>query len=82
MMKIYELWTNDGDWGGCYTEFIIAESEAGAIAKSRFYQDDVERGYSHGISKCSGNRLLHRLVANSNIDDYIFEYTIKKKEEK
>ena len=43
MLKLYELWTNTGDWDGIVTEYVIAESKEEAISLvSEFIDNDVD----------------------------------------
>lgn len=81
MLKIYKMTTNDGDWNGRITDFVIANNEEEAIEKNQFYKDRRDLGCDHYIKEMTGEELISYLVRYSDdCSKYNVEITITEKE--
>lgn len=83
MLKLYELWTNTGDWNGVTTEYVVAESKEEAEKKCDFYQRFKEnhRGDAFCKEVPAEDVLWNLLHDREEAQKYKVTFTIEKKEE-
>lgn len=83
MLKLYELWTNTGDWDGIVTEYVIAESKEEAEKKSDYYQRFKARHkHDYFCEEVPTEDILWCLLRDrEEAQKYKVTFTIEKKEE-
>ena len=82
MLKLYEIYTNDGDWGGCHSDYIIAENEEEAKEKSDWYQR--HKNDKHVDCYCwekTGDDILRNLLSYKYDNKYTMTIEIKERDE-
>lgn len=78
MLKLYQFWTNNGDWGGCQNEYAIAETEDEVWKKCPNAAGRVEEGYDFFIKELTPYDILRHFVWNE-AEKYNITFTIEEK---
>lgn len=79
-MKLFNIWTNDGNWGGVYSTFVIADSKESALEKDSYVKSRIADGCDYFISEVSAEKLTHYLLKDSQEEQkYIINFTIEEK---
>lgn len=80
MLKLYDFYTNNGDWGGISHEYAVAESLEEAEKKC---YHSVERGKEHGVdysvNEMTGYDVLRNFVFGEEAKKYNVTFTIEEK---
>jgi hypothetical protein len=81
MLKLYEIFTNNGGWGGCHSDYVIAENEEEAKTKSSWYQKYKDsRDVDCHCWERTGDDIIRKLLCLNDGDKYTMSIEIKKKE--
>lgn len=80
MLKLYDFFTNNGDWGGCHHEYAVAESLKEAEKKCPY---SVERGKQRGVdyfvNEMTGYDVLRNFVFSEEAKKYNVTFIIEEK---
>lgn len=80
MLKLYDFFTNNGDWGGISHEYAIAESLEEAEKKCHY---SVERGKQYGVDysvkEMTGYDVLRNFVFGKEAEKYNVTFIIEEK---
>lgn len=83
-MKIYKYFKNTGDWGGCRSEYFIANSFEEAKEYPKFLEDKKLYESRHWYidstpSEVTGKDILNELkIFGDNAKDIILTYSVNK----
>ena len=62
MLKLYEFWTNNGDWGGYHSEYVVAENEEEVWKKCPYAAGRVENGCDYFIRELTPEDVLKHFI--------------------
>lgn len=76
-MKFYKLFTNNGDWGGCWSRYVLADGKDNAEASDDWYIKAKHTPHvdcsCHEVSEAD---LLQHLLLTHYDDKYVLQYKI------